>query len=52
MNETSAPIGARAVKLEIMTDRSSDRQTDRQGHREVLLPIILDRLYLDKTLRI
>ena len=38
---TSAPIGERDEKLEIMTDRQSDRQTDIRAHREDSLLIIL-----------
>ena len=32
---TSAPIGAWEVKLEIMTESPTDQPTDRQGHRKV-----------------
>ena len=41
--QTSAPIGAWEVKLEIMTDRPThrptDRHTDMRGYREVSLPV-------------
>ena len=41
LNETSAPVGAWEVKLEILTDKQTDQPTtpDIQGQREVTLPI-------------
>ena len=46
LNETSAPVGAWEVKLEILTDKLTNRQMDILVHREVSLPLILFSLYL------